>query len=197
MLSVQSYNYQPNLSFARKDETKVPKGDYYKTHAGLKTGTVVGVLSAASSLCINVFAKPTAGFDKKLGAIIPLSVAIYMGCGALVDKFINNKRAEFAKSSQDKDMKDVIKENKKAEVTRNGNVYHKSDVGKKYGALLGAVGFPILIASRRAIRGYALPSVVGILLNAAIGIVGGLTLGSIADKCANKGAKKFADKAEK
>jgi hypothetical protein len=197
MLSVKTYNNKPIISFKNEEDKKVSGGEYYKTHAGWKTGVVVGGVSAASSLLLNNLVKSPTGVDKKLGILIPIGLAVYAGCGALVDKFINKKRENFAKNTAGADLKNAIKENKKAEVTRNGNVYYKSDIGKKYGAALGVFAYPLLTVSKSALRGNGVAPLAVLLLNACVGAIGGSILGSITDSFANKGAKKFADKADK
>jgi hypothetical protein len=130
---------------------------------------------------------------KKYYWTIPVTMAVYAGCGALVDKFINDKRADFDKKVQGKDTKDVVKDNPDADLTRNGNVYQKSNTGKKYGAAIGVVALPVLKAINKAIKGTSHFSVKLLLVQMAAGALGGLTLGAITDHYANKGAKNFVD----
>lgn len=125
---------------------------------------------------------------------IPVTMAVYAGCGALVDKFINDKRADFDKNTQGKDSKEILKNNNDAELTRDGNVYQKSNIGKKYGAAIGVVALPVLNAINKAIKGASHFSFKMLAFNMIVGALGGLTLGAITDHYANKGAKNFADK---
>ena len=125
---------------------------------------------------------------------IPVTMGTYAGCGALVDKFINDKRANFTKNTQNKDVKDIIANNSDAELSRNGNVYQKSNTGKKYGAALGVVALPVLNAINSVIKGSYKFSLIGTGFSIAIGALGGLTLGAITDHYSNKGAKKFVEK---
>jgi len=112
----------------------------------------------------------------------------------LIDKYINKKRTEFAEATKNKDIREIAKEERQARFTEKGNSYCESNIGKKYGTLLGVVALPVLNAINGAIRGNRSFSLFGILTSAAAGALGGLTLGAITDHYANKGARKFADK---
>ena len=81
------------------------------------------------------------GAGKKLFITIPLGFAVCMACGAVIDKLSNKKRAQLEDELAQKGQKDTLKDNKRAEVTRSGGVYYKSNTGKKYGALLGLALF--------------------------------------------------------
>ncbi len=131
---------------------------------------------------------------KKYLWTVPVTIAAYAGCGALIDKFINDKRSDFAKNTQNKSTQDIVKDNNDAELTRNGKVYQKTNIGKKYGAALGVVALPVLNAINKAIKGTSHFSFKMLAFNMVVGALGGLTLGAITDHYANKGAKKFADK---
>ena len=126
---------------------------------------------------------------------IPMHVALALGCGALVDKLNNDKRAEFAEKLAANGKEETLKNDDNAEITKNGNVYCKSNMGKKLGALLGLVAAPIpgIIASpivkTKAKTGFKELAMLGVA-----GAIGGLILGAIADKYSNKTAAKQADK---
>lgn len=223
MLSVQNYQMTtPQVSFKQKEETSQSP---FVTHAGLKTGAVVGGIGAASTIGLYTFADKLlklgkgvvaegaemgeeAAHDmgnvlseagaslkaagKKLWITVPIGIAVYTGCGALIDKLINDKRAKFAQDIAGKDTKDIVKDNSDAELTRRGEVYQRSNIGKKFGTLLGAVVLPAWSKTSEMITKSKSP--VGIVGNAIIGALGGLILGSITDHYANKGAIKHADK---
>ena len=129
---------------------------------------------------------------KKLWITIPIGLAVYSGCGALIDKLTNDSRAKFAQDNAGKDTKEILKNNSDAELTRGGEVYQKSSIGKKYGALLGAVVLPLWAKSKSLITKAKSP--VGIIGNVITGALGGLILGAITDHYSNKGAVKHADK---
>ena len=199
-----------NVTF-KQNETNQNGGLYYKTHTGLKLGAALSVVAAARK----AFAAKAMTRDtlKTLGETasdemikiaktktlwtIPVAVLVYTGCGILIDKLINGKRAEFAQNSASKDTKEAIKGDKTAEITRDGNVYQNSKIGKKYGALIGLAAYPIMKGVNGAIKGFGKPSALVVGAQMVIGAIGGAILGSWTDKAANKGAKKFADKADK
>ena len=133
--------------------------DNNKTHAGLKTGAISTL--AIESVLIPLF------HGKNLKNVRWLNVALFLGsslgCGALIDALINNKR-------------------KKGE---NNNA-----VGKKVGTALGAGIIAILNAST---LGKAVLTKAGGKLvagGAAVGALGGFILGAITDKCANSAYRK-------
>ena len=223
MLSVQNYNMNtPQVSFKQNEETSQKP---FVTHAGLKTGAVVGSIGAASTLGLysvadrliklgesalggaeeigaeaahdvgNVFSEMGASLKaagKKLWITLPIGIAVYTGCGALIDKLTNDKRAKFAQDNAGKDTKEVVRDNPDAELTRCGEVYQRTNTGKKFGTLLGAVVLPIWSKTGSMIS--KSKPLIGVVGKSIIGALGGLILGSIADHYANKGAKKYADK---
>ena len=224
MLSVQnSLSHTPQVSFKQNDE-KMDKP--FETHAGLKTGAVVGGIGAASTLSLYALAdkfvkageKAVSGTavemgeeaayeagnflsevssalksaGKKLWFTVPIGIAVYTGCGALIDKLTNDSRAKFAQDNAGKDTKEILKNNPDAELTRRGEAYQKTNIGKKYGALLGAVVLPLWKLAHSAITKTKSPF--GIVTAVVTGALGGLTLGAITDHYSNKGAVKHADK---
>ena len=226
MLAVQTYNYQPKVSFQKNEPKQDNKPNSFTTHAGLKTGATVAAVGAAYKLTFSKIVDVIAGAAQGLvsqvlqsadenlsreiqGGLgesglksaknkylwtIPVSVAVYTGCGALIDKLINDKHSKFAENSKNKNVKDIVKDDKDAELTRKGNPYCRTNIGKKYGTLLGIVALPVLKYTNNAIKGFRGVSLIGVGINMIAGAIGGLTLGSITDHFANKGAKKFADK---
>ena len=225
MLSVQNQAMTSKISF-KQNEENVTANRPFETHAGLKTGAVVGGIGAATTLSLysladkfvkagqeivaevgaeageeaahdagNILSEAGASLKaagKKLWFTVPISIAIYTGCGALMDKITNDRRAKFAKEIEGKDTKDILKDNPDAELTRKGEVYQKSNIGKKYGTLLGAVVMPLWSKASSMITKTRSP--LGVISNVIIGALGGLMLGSISDHYSNKGAIKHADK---
>ena len=115
---------------------------------------------------------------KSLLPVIPL----YLGCGAIVDWANNKQRANSEPNAE----------------TEKGNKYTKVNMGKKLGAILGAVTCGI----SSIINNKAIKQILATSPNKAFTIgfafvtsaLGGLMLGSIADKMSNKQAAKEADK---
>ena len=75
---------------------------------------------------------------------VPIAILTSIGCGALVDKKINDKHAQFADKLEKEGKKEVLKNDDNAEITKQEQVYCKTNTGKKLGVLLGAVVSPLL-----------------------------------------------------
>lgn len=220
MLSgVQNYQITPSrVSFKSKDEDYAQNREQkpvYKTHAGLKTGIGYGIVEGSLAAFIASGAKfvqnilkenaaelgdEAAQAAKSLGKsskawfiYIPAAILTSLGCGALVDKKINDKQAKFADKLEQQGKQDVLRNDDNAEITKNEQVYCKTSIGKKLGTVLGLVITPLLGLAKTKIAGGRF-TVSSAAINAVLGAVGGLTLGAITDKVANKGAAKFADK---
>ena len=205
MLKVQSYNaLDSKISFQQNKEAQEgQKQPYFKTHAGAKLGVALSAIAATPVLVSNyafsnlVELKGTSMAKDAKSAIrkFPIIAAIIIGCGVIVDALINKKRAKFAQDNVSKDLKQVLNEDKSAKSTEKGNVYHKSNVGKRQGALLGMVVLPACNALNAAKnKSLGKLSFVGVAINALQGLAGGFVLGAITDHFANKGARKFADR---
>lgn len=195
----------------------------FQTHAGLKTGAVWGGVEAATLLGMNLFVKGVTKISqeaieeagdamdnvskkdmneavkamktaaKNIKLSIPISLLVTLGCGALVDKKINDKHAKMADKLETEGKKAVLEQEDRAELSKKGNVFYKSNVGKTFGVALGAVVLPV--ASLITGKITKSPILVKNLVSSAItGTIGGLILGSITDKVSNKGAARFADK---
>ena len=226
MLSVQSCSVNSqNVAFKAK-EKKSNVNSTSTSHAGLKTAAVWSSIATPyglaniyiNSLSNNSFKGVTDGKmnpifkGKDLGKIfkmptnansklalfaLTLNYAIAMGCGALVDKLNNDKRAKFAEELAEKGKDATYEENDYADKTKAGNVYCKSNEGKKWGALLGMGGIllPIMSLNNFKIKGMSKPIKTIVLANAAVlGAIGGFSLGAIADSFSNKTSAKNADK---
>ena len=134
---------------------------------------------------------------------LTLNYAIVMGCGALVDKLNNDKRAKFAEELAEKGKDATYEENDYADKTKAGNVYCKSNAGKKWGALLGMGGLllpelifmPIMPLNNFRFKGTSkIIKTIVLAQSAVLGAIGGFSLGAIADSFSNKTAAKNADK---
>ena len=201
--SIQITNKQ---KVAFKGDTLEYSSDSYKSHSGLKTGAVYGAIVTvlnAIALTMNLSSinqLEASGADKKVieaaksqfkdGMIqAPLLLGVALACGAIVDAIGNKKRAEFDEETKGQSSKDIFNYNDSADITRMGNVYYKSNNGKKWGTLLGVFALPL--ANFNTIK--KSPAMgIGCMI---FGALGGLILGSITDHYTNKNAAKKADMA--
>ncbi len=203
-------NNQDNEQIQNKEQKPV-----YKTHAGLKTGIGYGIVEGALAaffasgakafqniLKTNVndlgegaeqVARALGKSSKSLFIYIPVAILTSIGCGALVDKKINDKHLKFADKLEKEGKKEVLKNDDNAEITKQEQVYCKTNTGKKLGPILGVVLSPLLGILQTKMAGSKL-NIIGLVSGAVSGAIGGLILGAITDKVANKGAAKFADK---
>lgn len=203
-----------------KSENNVEAKPPFKSNYGLKTGAVYAAIASGLSLLgitaqgVNLkreqkrldenmgryssqkqleFIQETKTSLKRTWITIPLGVAIIIGCGALVDKLINKKHTDLAEQVKSKPAKEILEENDNVEVSKNGNLYYKSNTGMKTGPLIGAIVAPIssMVALKIAkFRIHPILAITGLIQ----GAIGGLLLGSITDYCSNKAAEKYADK---
>ena len=208
---------------SRENDEKNQVQKPYQTHAGLKTGTVgAGILTAtylglnavvkgitkvskeamdeagdamdkASRKNLDDIVKNMKALNKNIWVSLPISILAYLGCGALVDKKINDKHAKMADKLETEGKKAVLDQEDRAELTKNNNVFYKSNVGKTFGVALGAVVLPVVSLISDVITKTPIKAK-GIVNAAIIGAIDGLILGSITDKVSNKRAAKFADK---
>ncbi len=216
MLSaIQGYKVsQSNVAFRAKENTKVENTEQkpvYKTYAGLKTGIgygiieggFAGLLATGASFMKDIMesqgrafvqdANAMAKTSKMLLLYIPAAILTSIGCGAIVDSAINKKHAEFAKNIENEDKKEVLRKDEHAELSRTGEVYYHTNIGKKMGPILGLFLSPLLAFGQNKIAGGKF-TVGNLVTNIVAGALGGLLLGAITDKVANKGASKFADR---
>ena len=134
--------------------------NYHKTNAGTITGCVVGTLAGIHWGTMKFNAKNTdLEFLKKLGVkttdiealkkvnqyfaknAIPFGIiaaGLSIGCGVLIDKMRNNRSKEIANQIAEQGAETTFKINSDTAVNNAGFVYHNSNIGKKWGALLGA-----------------------------------------------------------
>lgn len=203
-----------------KSENNAESKPPFKSNYGLKTGAVYAAIASGLSLLgvtaqgLNLkreqkrldenmgryssqkqleFIQETKTSLKRTWITIPLGVAIIIGCGALVDKLINKKHTDLAEQVKSKPAKEILEENDNVEVSKNGNLYYKSNTGMKTGPLIGAIVAPIssMVALKIAkFRIHPILAITGLIQ----GAIGGLLLGSITDYCSNKAAEKYADK---
>ena len=203
-----------------KSENNAESKPPFKSNYGLKTGAVYAAIASGLSLLgvtaqgLNLkreqkrldenmgryssqkqleFIQETKTSLKRTWITIPLGVAIIIGCGALVDKLINKKHTDLAEQVKSKPAKEILEENDNVEVSKNGNLYYKSNTGMKTGPLIGVIVAPIssMVALKIAkFRIHPILAITGLIQ----GALGGLLLGSITDYCSNKAAEKYADK---
>lgn len=203
-----------------KSENNAESKPPFKSNYGLKTGAVYAAIASGLSLLgvtaqgLNLkreqkrldenmgryssqkqleFIQKTKTSLKRTWITIPLGVAIIIGCGALVDKLINKKHTDLAEQVKSKPAKEILEENDNVEVSKNGNLYYKSNTGMKTGPLIGAIVAPIssmVVLKIAKFRIHPILAITGLIQ----GALGGLLLGSITDYCSNKAAEKYADK---
>ena len=224
MLSaVQNYNVSPkHLAYKGKDEnTDTNTNQVKQSNAGLKTGAVWAGIMTPVATGTNYFLSKCAaagqnatnlGLDshqtqqymtnvKKLAAnvktgwaTIPLNIALALGCGALVDKLNNAKRAEFAEKLAQNGKEEMLKNDDNAETTAAGNVYFKL-LGLGAAILPDLVTMPFgKVKGFKADKVYKSGIISGLAGKTVAGVLGGLALGAIADHFSNKTAEKNADK---
>lgn len=215
-----------NVAFRGKSEDTEATNKPFQTHAGLKLGIAAGTLGAVGSLAEGRLAKKAAefikqgekeaqGMDNEVKAILepviefmksasksakflaPAIAIASVGCGVAVDMAANKKHAQIAELKDSSDTKEILNDESRVDTTRNGNVYYKSNTGKKLGTLLGLVTYPIVeVLSLKMMKVQSsvksLAAVAGV--TAVMGAIGGFVLGAIADKCGNSAARKAADK---
>ncbi len=135
---------------------------------------------------------------KKTAKIMaPAILAASIACGVAVDTVANKKHNKIANLKESNDTKEILQEESRANTTRNGNVYYKSNTGKKLGTLLGAVTFPTAVLTTLKLMKFKTPikqAAITSGIAATFGALGGLVLGAITDKCSNHAARKAADK---
>ena len=174
-----------------------PASNY--SNCGLKVGTAQFALGTILSFALLTLGKK--GASKLFASLnIPINnmpipkislinilktATVSLGCGAIVDFISNKNKNKFNEDIAGKDKKDIVLTNKNADVTDKGNVYYKSNDGKKYGALLGA-GAGLLTLITGKIKGN---KVTPLIANA----LGGLALGAITDHFTNKNNSKEVD----
>lgn len=225
MLSVQNYNLTANKNMAFKGKSEDTENKPFQTHAGLKTGIVAGAIGGGGALLEGHAAK-TISERFKLGTqskdmsnyiksmmqevvefmnsakktakiMAPAILAASIACGVAVDAVANKKHNKIANLKDSNDAKEILQEESRANTTRNGNVYYKSNIGKKLGTLLGAVVLPVATLATSKLMKYKTPAKAAAMTSgmaAACGALGGLVLGAITDKCSNHAARKAADK---
>lgn len=217
MLSVQRYQARvQNPSFKANPECNVNSSNekpYYQSNIGLKVGTVYALGASAwalsSSAVLQTISKRiekkplisvpfmqemTNGLFKSVLKYLPIFIPVTIGCGAIVDKVINDKNKQLAKQLEIQDKKTVLTNNKNADITKDNNVYYRSQIGKTIGPILGAIATPALgaiftVLSKEKYSGLQL--IKGIVY----GVCGGFGLGAITDSKVNRAAAKFADQA--
>lgn len=109
-----------------------------------------------------------------------------IGCGVLVDHLRNKKAKEKADYVKQVGVKKAVVENGDIALSNKGRAYYESNIGAKYGAILGAgCGLieSVMTAGKFKMAG---------LLNMIPMAIGGWIMGKIADSNTNKDARKHA-----
>ena len=205
MVSI-SPNFAPKVvSFKGEEENKAPKQnrEVPKSHAGVYTGATVGALSSLCLLMQDKVVNVAKDAAKEVGGevvaapmlnkwvAIPLTLAVHIGMGALVDNLINKKNAEFTENTAGMAPTEATATDERAELTAKGNAFLNSNTGMKTGAIAGAIIQPLIGLARTKGKATGALNIVG---GAILGALGGCGLGAIADHYANKNAEKVADK---
>ena len=128
--------------------------------------------NAMKSLNIIGSAKKAYSWKKTIAKAAP----VYIGAGLIVDYMNNRQRAKTEPNAK----------------TKNGNDYVKTNMGKKYGWMLGLAAGPLLSKGSELLKnpiGKCL-FVAGVVAST----IGGEILGVITDKLSNRKAAKAADK---
>ena len=221
MLAVQNYRMTPShVAFKAGEENQdKPVLTNNNTHAGVKTGAVYAGLGSLSVLAgskmanagveflqqnkeavqevgsevVEEMAKSAKALNKSKYLYLTIFILTALGCGAIVDKAINKKRANLQQRLATEDKKAILESDDHVETTAKGNLYYKASDGKKLGAVLGAVAMPAL-GIIQAVLAKSKFKAMGVVSNIITGAIGGLALGAITDACANKKAKAAADK---
>ena len=115
-----------------------------------------------------------------------IAAACTLGCGMLVDNIRNKKAKETADYTAQVGVHNALMNGDSVALSNKGRTYYDSNVGKKYGALLGAgCGLIESIMSAGKFKPIG-------LLNMIPMAIGGLIMGAITDHCTNNSAKKNA-----
>lgn len=194
-VSLSSPNYTANKcktqSFTAQSANEQPKTDTQpskdtfqmkKTHAGLITGGIISTVWLITGGLLAGFKNP-----KLLFNLIPALA------GAGGDFLTNRKREKFNADVQELGADKVYKTNKHTEKTRSENLYLRDNSGIKVGAGIGALTGLVegVMLARKAcgLTKVGIP----VLEVAVIGAVGAIQ-GAISDACANRAARKHAEK---
>ena len=163
------------LSFALKD-----KGlDFNKKH-GVDPKTIKILEEQAANIGKN---------DKLYGAIAGVMT---LGCGLIVDYFRNKKAADAADYTKKVGIKNALRYGDRISISDNQRTYYESNIGSKYGWLLGAA-CGIANTIMRNGSGKNLPKgfyFVSTIVNVAAYSLGGWIMGKITDSLTNSSAEK-------
>ena len=136
---------------------------YYKTSAGTTAGAVLAVPAFLLNCDIGGDSKKYANFYRKIGIpeekvvefekklekelssakkfAMPRAIAAAvctLGCGMIVDHIRNKKAKEVADLTRQVGVRNAMVHGEGVSISRNGRTYYDSNIGSKYGALLGA-----------------------------------------------------------
>lgn len=212
------------VNFKGKDSQDYVKP--YHTSAGLKLAAGCSALSAGTGLGMLGLIKCTEKHVAKKGNVskeglkiiadavkntkyvlrksLPLTIAGMLVSGLIVDAAINRKQAKFAEKVNT-DGKEAVLDSSNTRTANNGEIYCKTNEGKKFGALAGAVLIPAVeflnakkvlgmsAKEMKSLLGFSRAATAKTFIASGVkGAITGLAAGALVDFFANKGAKKQA-----
>ena len=134
-------------------------------------------------------AKKLMQHQKKLA--VPFAIAAgacTLGAGMFFDKIRNNKARQAATDIATGNIQNVYANNGEIGVSANGVPYYKSANGVKYGALTGAAcGAVQTVMNSVSEKAF---NIGGLIVNMAVFSLGGIIMGAISQKAANKAAER-------
>lgn len=127
--------------------------------------------------------------------IAALAAGLTLGCGMIVDHIRNSRARKTADFARQVGTKRALTTGDSVALSRKNHPYYESNVGSKYGAILGAgCGLIASFMTPEPKKILAAPKMAafGIVSNIVIFGLGGLIMGKIADNNTNKNAEKNA-----
>lgn len=202
---------QTNTAFKGKYKKTEQGNPYYYTNSGTKVGAVVGGLSGVYWLMAQIGAKTSIDTFKLSDKIdkaskeefieninhikkraIPLAIASLVcsvGCGMIVDNIRNKKAQEASDLVKKVGVKQALNTNEGLELSDKRKVYYNSNVGSKYGALLG-LGCGVIDSALKYNKNSK--SKIAYITTPLFFALGGWLVGKLADNQTNKDAQKHA-----
>ena len=120
-----------------------------------------------------------------------IAAALSLGSGVIVDKIRNQKAAETADKIKKLGLKNAMSYDENIDMSRNGRGYYNSDIGNKYGAILGAAcgctatGMSYILNKKRTTPVLSVLSIGSFAL-------GGWLVGKFADHKTNDAARRYS-----
>jgi len=226
-VTMNTVSVNQNTNF-KGSYSKTEQGNqYYKTSAGTTAGAVLAVPAFALNYTSGNSLSYMTGFMNKVldkeekeaskefmkpmeeiaarakKFAIPMAVvaaACTLGCGMIVDHIRNKRAQEVADLTKQVGVKGAMMQGEGVAISQKGRTYYDSNVGSKYGALLGA-GCGLIKTGMEIARDHKLVSklpggmanyLTGGILTMAEFALGGWLMGKIADHNTNKAAERKA-----